>query len=333
MRASYSKYKASRLLNNGIKGIIFLLAVGFLFRNLSLNAQSVNFDFEFSPFQLLAIITAILLIPANWLIESWKWHILLKKTDQTSFKTAIRATLNGLVFSSMLPNRVGETLGRTLYLPPKNRTNGALHSVLTSASQLTTTLIIGLLVLPFYFIVIDQGLNLGLSILSLSAPVLILIGYFNLRTVFKLVSKWKWVRKKLSKHNEAFGQYSNLQLAHVLLLSIFRYFIFSIQFTLLIFTFESNFSIFHAVVSIPVIYLLTTTIPSFSLAELGLRESVAVLILGALNYSIVPILASTFSIWLLNIAVPTLIGLALLLFRKLNILPLRQNVLSGAPNR
>jgi hypothetical protein len=333
MRASNPKYKASKILNNAIKGIIFLLAVGFLLRHLSLNAQSVNFDFRFSGFQVLAILVTILLIPANWLVESWKWHILLKKTDQTSFKTAVGATLNGLVFSSMLPNRVGETLGRTLYLPPQNRTNGALHSVITSAAQLTTTLIIGLLALPFYFVMIDQELNLGLSILSLFAPIIILIGYFNLRRVFKLFNNWKWVRKKLLKHNEAFGRYSSLQLSQVLSLSIFRYFIFSLQFTLLIYAFESDFSIFHAVISIPVIYLLTTTIPSFSLAELGLRESVALLILGALNYSIAPILASTFSIWLLNIAAPTLIGLALLLFRKLNVLPLRQNVLSGAPNR
>jgi hypothetical protein len=333
MCASYPKYKATLSLNNVIKGIIFLLAVGFLIRHISENAQSVNFEFQFSGFQVLAIVAATLLVPVNWLIESWKWHILLKKTDQTSFKTAVGATLNGLVFSSMLPNRVGETLGRTLYLSPKNRTNGAFHSLLTSAAQLTTTLIIGLLALPFYFVVIDQELSLGLSILSLSAPVLILIGYFNLKTVFKLVSNWKWVRKKLSKHNEAFGRYSNLQLIHVLSLSIFRYFIFSLQFTLLLFAFESGFSFFHAFVSIPVIYLLTTTIPSFSLAELGLRESVAVLILGALNYSIAPILASTFSIWLLNIAAPTFFGLALLLIRKLNVLPLRQNVLSGATNR
>jgi hypothetical protein len=109
-----------------------------------------------------------------------------------------------------------------------------------------------------------------------------------------------------------------------------RYMVFSTQFYLFLLAFEVPLKLGEAMMIIPVIYLITTSIPTIALSELGVRGSVSVFFIGVFmagNFIGVGdlqlrVFAASTCIWLINIALPALIGTffvnQLRFFRKLN---------------
>lgn len=63
---------------------------------------------------LLPVGLVLLLMPLNWLLESWKWWLLLRPFHAWSFGRVWRATLAGVTLSAVTPNRLGEIGGRML---------------------------------------------------------------------------------------------------------------------------------------------------------------------------------------------------------------------------
>src|SRR5689334_6961656 len=62
------------------------------------------------------IVAVIVLMIVNWSIEAIKWKIAVKPIQPVSFLKAFRAILSGVSFSVSMPNRLGEYLGRILYM-------------------------------------------------------------------------------------------------------------------------------------------------------------------------------------------------------------------------
>ena len=105
-------------------------------------------------------------------------------------------------------------------------------------------------------------------------------------------------------------------LARVLLLSVLRYAVFTVQFLVLLMVF-ADLTITEALFAIPVAFLVSTLIPTVMLTELGVRGSVAVaLISPQLAQDRGVFLAST-ALWLVNIAVPALAGSIILLMARI----------------
>ena len=67
------------------------------------------------------IALVFLLMLLNWLIETWKWKLAIRKVQQVSLLKAFKAVLSGVSFSTTTPNRVGEYAGRVLFLDDGNR--------------------------------------------------------------------------------------------------------------------------------------------------------------------------------------------------------------------
>ena len=73
---------------------------------------------------------------------------------------------------------------------------------------------------------------------------------------------------------------SSKELLGVLLLSLFRYLIFSTQFFLLLRIFGADLPIVQGIILIPVIYLMMAMVPTIALTELGIRGSVSIFVIG-----------------------------------------------------
>src|ERR1044071_1101258 len=69
------------------------------------------------------LVLVILLMILNWAIEAFKWKLTIEKVQEISFLTAFKAVLSGLSFSVTTPNRIGEYLGRVLYMKEGKRIN------------------------------------------------------------------------------------------------------------------------------------------------------------------------------------------------------------------
>ena len=89
------------------------------------------------------VAAVMLLMVVNWSLEAIKWKISVKDIQQVSFLKALRAVLSGVSFSVSTPNRVGEYLGRVLYMDDGNRLKTISITIVGSISQLIITLLMG----------------------------------------------------------------------------------------------------------------------------------------------------------------------------------------------
>jgi hypothetical protein len=135
--------------------------------------------------------------------------------------------------------------------------------------------------------------------------------YFRLSFLVNLVSKWK--------NNKWFYLVSSLRelnatLAFRLLsLSAARYLVFIIQYFLLLRLFDVDINWWNTFAVISVIFLVLAIIPSFTIAELGLRGGVSLYLLGSFSINHAGIAMTTACIWIINLVIPAIIGSLLIL--------------------
>ena len=77
----------------------------------------------------------------NWSIEALKWKISIRHIQRISFLRSFRAVLSGVSFSVNTPNRIGEYLGRVLYIEEGHRLQAISLTIVCSMSQLIITLL------------------------------------------------------------------------------------------------------------------------------------------------------------------------------------------------
>jgi hypothetical protein len=96
-------------------------------------------------------------------------------------------------------------------------------------------------------------------------------------------------------------------------ISVLRYLVFSTQFFLLLYAFGIRAEIPEVFSAIALTFFATTVIPTFALSEIGIRGSVSVIFLGMYSTDTAAILASSFLLWIINIALPALTGIVFVL--------------------
>jgi uncharacterized membrane protein YbhN (UPF0104 family) len=292
-------------------------------RNLD-EIYSTFLDFFSSPHFKWGLFLLILMMVVNWMVESVKWKILIAGIEKVSLWKSFRAVLSGVSVGIFLPNRTGEFLGRVFILEKANRVEGALITIIGSISQLLVTICVGLFgFIGFFFQYVKKGtalgdyLGAGIILLVPIAVFLLLLWYFNMNSVtqvLKRVLRGRWV--KYSGYAEVFSRYNARELFQVLLLSFFRYLVFSTQFYLLLLLFKVSIPYPVAIILISTVYLLMMVLPTFAMTELGIRGTLSVYIfsyyfihIGAPQDSYqLGVFAASSLLWLINIVLPALAG-------------------------
>ncbi len=198
-----------------------------------------------------ALLFVFLLTVVNWFLEAKKWQLLTSNTLWQATDTV----LNGLVANLFIPAGVGDISYRTL--SDKQYHHNFLRALTNAFAQFFPTLLFGI-----------AGIILLKDILSISQEKLyvVLLGVIAGLVVFLSYRK---------KHFIISGY------------AFMRYLVFMTQVYLLFYLFN--------VQSIPVIdwwkyiavfFLLRTVLPSFLLAELGIRASLTILIFGKFQYDL-----------------------------------------------
>src|SRR6266498_1083351 len=103
------------------------------------------------------LVLVIILMLMNWSMEAMKWKISIQRIQPVSFLKSFRAVLSGISFSVNTPNRIGEYLGRVLYMEEGNRLRAVSLTIVCSMSQLIITLFAGLIGLFFIREKIEKG--------------------------------------------------------------------------------------------------------------------------------------------------------------------------------
>ncbi len=115
-----------------------------------LQTSWVHIKQSFQSAKLFNVLIVVLLMVANWSIEAKKWQLAVASIYHINFMKAFKAILSGVAFSVTMPNRIGEYLGRMLYMPEGNRLKSISVTLVSSLSQLYVTITSG--VIGFVFL-------------------------------------------------------------------------------------------------------------------------------------------------------------------------------------
>ena len=249
----------------------------------------------------------ILMMFLNWLVEALKWRYMISKIENISIMTAYRAIFTGITVSTFTPNRIGEYGGRVFCLEQGDRIKAVFITVLCSMSQLLVTILYGSISL---FILFDEIL-IDKTFLSVSLLILLnlflLFSYFNISHIVNFLGKFKLINS-FKKYLEVLVMYNFKDLFIAFIYSNTRYFIFSLQFIILLHVFGINISFMDAILSVMLIFFFITITPTITIAEIGVRGSVAIFVLGLFSSNDIAILSSTTLLWLINLIIPAIIG-------------------------
>jgi uncharacterized membrane protein YbhN (UPF0104 family) len=217
----------------------------------------------------------------------------------------VRAVLAGVATGVFTPNRAGEFGGRVLDMEKGHRLEAALLSFAGGLTQLAVTICVAL---PALFFSPYAGMevlpHLTLTFLFLALCVLLIsVGWILRRKASPALRKWIAVFE---------GQPLRHWL-HIALLSLLRYGVFSMQFYLLLWALGIQLSVAQALAAIPLTFFATTVIPTFALSEIGIRGSVSVVFIGFFSPDSLGILIASFALWIINIALPALVGSVIVL--------------------
>ena len=253
------------------------------------------------------LVGVILMMFLNWLVEALKWRYMISKIENISIMTAYRAVFTGITVSTFTPNRIGEYGGRVFCLEKGDRIKAVFITVLCSMSQLLVTILFGSISLFILFdeILIDKTF-LSVSLL-IFLNLFLLFSYFNISHIVNFLGKFKLI-KSFKKYLKVLVMYNYKDLIIAFIYSNTRYFIFSLQFIILLHVFGINISFMDAILSVMLIFFFITITPTITIAEIGVRGSVAIFVLGLFSSNDIAILSSTTLLWLINLIIPAIIG-------------------------
>jgi hypothetical protein len=268
------------------------------------------------------------LMPVNWGIEARKWQLALRPAGGIAYRKAFKAVFTGTTLASFTPNRMGEYLGRMLYVEEGKRISSISLTILCSMAQLLITLALGLAG-TFYLRhhlyrdplpgreALEFWLNIFLVVVLLLLLSLTFI-YFRLSRLMGILGKLPLARKILL-YIKVLDQCNATLLLRILSLSFCRYLVFILQYALVFPVFGVFLGIGQATAGMSVVFLVMAVVPTFTfLTELGLRWGASIQVLELFGAGAVGILASSLAIWLINLIIPALIGSLLILGIKLS---------------
>jgi len=263
---------------------------------------------EWSWAKIFALLLVLLLMIFNWAIESVKWQMLLRHTEQLSVAAAYQSVLMGLAVSIVTPNRIGEYLGRILYLKNTNKLTGISITIIGSFAQMLVTSFFGVLGLIFYLYVVQQSFFLyALLALSLLMAVVMLYILFHL-DVLVAFCKNVPLLKKISVYVEVIKRYEKSTLIKLILYAIARYVVYSVQFYILLYVTHQYFLPAKTFAGIWLLYWIIAVVPSFVIADVGVRGKTAVTFLAFVSGNALAILVSSVLLWFINLILPALVG-------------------------
>jgi uncharacterized membrane protein YbhN (UPF0104 family) len=304
-----------------LRVVVTLLAMAFVVWKMAdkWDELAKMFARPWTPGQWALLIGSTLLMPLNYALESQKWRLMVRPFyPALKLFPATIAVFAGMAAGIFTPNRVGEYAGRILFLKEGKRVEAIIATFVDRICQLFVTLVCGLLAMGGLLLMADktlpgkilgdplsQAIFVFLSVVLGGLALLLLLA--PRRFAAMIPSQWNratWVRKtRFALQNLEFRM-----VIQVLGLALLRYFVFSSQYVLLMYAFQYQGGLLPAYAIVALIFLGKSVLPVMGVLELGVRESVALLVMTAFAEAEATALGSTLMLYLVNILLPTILG-------------------------
>ncbi len=266
--------------------------------------------------------TVIVLVFFNWGIEARKWQLLVRGLQPMSLFVAYKSVLAGVTLSINTPNRMGEYAARILFVNEGNRIKAISLSIAGSMSQLIITLLMGCGGLTYMLFTKQASVDsiMGLSFfwikillfLSAFAASILMLFYFKLSWMIKIIEKIPPFLK-YAQYISVLEEFHAKVLLRLLSLSLLRYLVFVIQYILLLQVLNVELTWSQGFWVISILFLVLAIVPSFAIADLGIRGKFSTELLTLYSANTIGIIGTTFGIWFINLFIPALAGSILIL--------------------
>ncbi|WP_369411688.1 lysylphosphatidylglycerol synthase domain-containing protein [Longitalea arenae] len=271
------------------------------------------------------LLLTIALMFANWGLETRKWQLVVGRVQHLTFLQSAKAVFTGTTLGFFTPNRIGEYMGRILYLDEGKRIKAFSLTIVCSMGQLLVTWwagIGGILYLQTYgnteLLHTFAGLWMKIVLYSaIAGAVILTLFYFRLAGLVRWFEKIPRLQKPVS-YIRVLDSLNATILFRILSLSVLRYSVFMGQYYLLFDVFDVHVTAAQVVGSVSVIFLVLSIVPTIAvITELGVRWRVGIEVVQLFDNNITGILATSLAIWIINLVIPALIGSLLILGIKL----------------
>ena len=258
---------------------------------------------------------ALLLAPVNIGLEAYRWGRLVRHVvPSVRFRDALRAVVGGYPLGLLTPGRIGDYVGRAVYLRDVSPGVSAALTFGERMATLASCLIVGLVALVPYLAFHAPPSPLwpavvGIGILGTSALILALLYPSGARVALSVALPFQRVQKALTAFDRIPGQEAQTLLG----LSLVRYGVFTTQFVVLIHAFDPAATWIGSFTAVALVFFAKSAVPQVTLGDLGVRESAAVFFLSAYGVGAAAALDASLSIFAINLLLPALAGVPLVL--------------------
>jgi len=304
-----TRYKKN-LYYSVFKWLIIIASYAFLFYKLYQFDNYGELQNLFLYSNLHWLIFVLILLPINWLLEFEKWRYLCAPFEKISLLTSLKSVLSGLTTGFFSPNRIGELVGRPMFLKPENRLAAVLMTILNGFSQTIVIVACGIPSAVFFFFYFLRENSSEYRLYTWICIVwfaLFLLTYILLPKIARWISKKKFF-EKIHKYLNLISGISAKRLLVLLIYSLVRYVVFCLQYYFILFFCGVEIPPFEAAIAITLNYLLITITPSFSFSEAAVRVSFAVFFFGFFSDNMIGIASAGLLLWIINFALPMLVG-------------------------
>lgn len=303
-----------KYLNLLIKIAIVALAMWFVVSKVNNQKNLKEFEsliHQIDPLTIrLVLLVVVLLMFVNWFLEVKKWQFLSQRIEKLGVWKAIKSVFCGLTWAIFTPNRIGEYGGRVMLLKPENRATGAVAMGVGLFAQLVLTSVFGSLSIAWFvttFLETPASVDFGVWLIAIIYALAFLILYFNVSWVDYLVGKVKFL-KKIKPFFSVLEDFTVKELAYVLLLSAFRFAIFTSQYIILMLVILPELPLVSMVLMIFIMFFIQSAVPSLDIFDFSVRSFVASNLYAYITTQEIAVMVIVSCVWFVNLIFPAIIG-------------------------
>lgn len=323
--------KNIKLIINYVVGPTLLILISYhLYHEFSSSPQ-LSFDRDAIQYNirkngLIFPVVSLVLMLLQWTIEALKWRIIFKTVHfQMKWATSLKMIFAGSSFSFVTPNRMGEFIGRVVYLPSEMKGIGTAFTVYNSIVQISVYCFFASIAFYFYDVSLfseklstsNAGwidmLKMFTALIALACVVFFFFQkrfftfLYNARILKKFTNIWR----------------DSMQLTHgtsvgMLGLTILKTMMVILQYWLVFSWLGVEISFISTFAAVSLMMFGLVVFPTISFIEIGLRWEFSYLLFSVYTSNLLGITIGASIIWLLNIVLPAIIGAFWLIFRPIH---------------
>lgn len=282
--------------------------------------ESSIFDFSISTKQAIFALLALCLAPINTALEGKKWQLAIRSFHPMTPINATRSVLIGNAVGIVTPAKIGEYGGRLIDIDVSDYSNALGANLLCSIAQNVVNLFFGTIAafigLTYYrssFSYLTVSLVTFMLLLALIL-VIIVMNYDALTAWILSNVKLKQLLKRLHQNINLNQIVSHQSLSAILSYSGLRYTVYLSQYIFITYAFGFEVPFVARIIGVGIIFMIQSGLVLPPLLGFMARAELALFVWTLFGVLSANIVGATVVLWLINIALPALVGSVLLLW-------------------